>query len=276
MGVRRAEWGVTVTGQANHVVVKAMFTAADRDQLRARLLDRARTDGCIAGAAITGSASHDAADRWSDIDLFFGVAAGNSIEGVLGDWSAFMYQELGALHHFDLRSGPAIYRAFLLPACLEVDLAFTPAAEFGPLGPHFRTVFGAAIERPYVARPDRDHIIGLAWHHVLHARIALERRQLWQAEYWISGIRDHALALACLRFGQPAVYAKGVDGLPAAVTTPFEGALVRALTPTELRRALEVAATLLLGELLEADAALAGRLENPLHELALASPSSAT
>ncbi|MGN6562446.1 MAG: hypothetical protein ACTHMU_07285 [Thermomicrobiales bacterium] len=245
-----------------------MFTAADRDQLRERLLDRARADGRITGAAITGSAAHDAADRWSDIDLFFGVAAGNPIESVLGDWSTFLDQELGALHHFDLRAGPAIYRAFLLPACLEVDLAFTPAAEFGARGPHFRPVFGAARERPIAPGPNRDHLIGLAWHHVLHARTAIERRQWWQAEYWISGVRDHALALACLRYGQTAVYAKGVDGLPREVTAPFEGALVRALTPAELQRALGVATTHLLGEIREADDDLAGRLSSSLLTLA--------
>src|ERR671927_415684 len=211
-----------------------MFAEDDRNQIRARLLVRASENSCVTGAAVTGSASRGAEDRWSDIDLFFGVAADITLEEVLGDWSEFMYQELGALHHFDLQSGSAIYRAFLLPECLEVDLAFTPAAEFGALGPHFRLVFGEAIERPAVAEPDRDHLIGLAWHHVLHARICIERNKLWQAEDWISGVRDHALTLAYLRYGQPARYAKGIDGLPSDVTTQFENALVRALTSSEL------------------------------------------
>jgi hypothetical protein len=245
-----------------------MFTEADRKQIRARLLDRAHRDRRVTGAAITGSASRGAEDRWWDIDLFFGVAAEIAPEEVLSDWSQFMYQELGALHHFDLQSGPATYRAFLLPECLEVDLAFTPAAEFGALGPHFRLVFGEAIERPAVAGPDRDHIIGLAWHHVLHARICIERNKLWQAEYWISGAREHALALACLRFGQPALYAKGVDNLPPEVTMRFADTLVRTLTPSELWRVLGVAAAQLLRELREADANLARRLEGPLLELA--------
>ncbi len=247
-----------------------MFTAADRDQMRVRLLDRARADKRIAGAAITGSASHGAQDRWSDVDLFFGVAEGILIEDALGDWSEFMYQELGALHHFDLQSGPAIYRAFLLPECLEVDLAFTPAAEFGALGPHFKTVFGEAIERPHVPLTNRDHLVGLAWHHVLHARICIERNRPWQAEYWISAVRDHALALACLRLGLTSVYAKGVDGLPPGVTAQFEDALVRALTPSELRRALGAVTTHLLRELREADAGVASRLESSLLDLALA------
>ena len=129
-------------------------------------------------------------------------------------------------------------------------------------------VFGEAIELPAVAEPDRDHIIGLAWHHVLHARICIERNKLWQAEYWISGAREHALVLACLRFGQPALYAKGVDNLPPEVTMRFADTLVRALTPSELWRALGAAAAQLLREFREADADLARRLEGLLLELA--------
>jgi len=249
------------------LTVQAMFTEADRDRVRARLLDRAHADEHITGAAITGSAARGAEDRWSDIDLFFGVVDEIPPEDVLGDWSAFMYQELGALHHFDLRSRGAIYRAFLLPTCLEVDLAFTPAAEFGALGPSFQVVFGEAIKRPHTPPVDRDHTIGLAWHHVLHARICIERNKLWQAEYWISAVRDYALTLACLRFGLPAVHAKGVESLPPELTMPFKDALVRTLTPSELRRALSMAATQLLRELREADVGLADRLEGSLLEL---------
>jgi len=247
--------------------VGTMFSEDDRDRIRARLLDWAHADRHITGAAITGSAARGAEDRWSDIDLFFGVTDETPPEEVLGDWSAFVYQELGALHHFDLRSRGAIYRAFLLPTCLEVDLAYTPAAEFGALGPSFQVLFGEAIERPHTPPVDRDHTIGLAWHHVLHARICIERNKLWQAEYWISAVRDYALTLACLRFGLPSVHAKGVDGLPPEVTMRFEDALVRTLTPSELRRALSVVVTQFLRELREADADLADRLEGSLLEL---------
>ncbi|GIH90820.1 hypothetical protein ACFFMN_26310 [Planobispora siamensis] len=245
-----------------------MFTTGYRRQVRTRLLERAREDGRIAGAAITGSAAHDAEDRWSDIDLFFGVAAGSSLEEVLSDWSDFAYRELGAVHHFDLRSGPAIYRAFLLGELLEIDLGFTPVAAFGPLGTGgFRLVFGEAADRRAGAS-DPGHLIGLAWHHVLHARTSVERGAVWQAEYWISGVRDHTLALACLRLGHPAGYAKGADRLPAEITGPVREALVRALDVGELSRALEAATRALLRELRESDAGVAAALEGPLLDLA--------
>lgn len=244
-----------------------MFTEANRDTLRTFLLERARDDDRITGAAITGSASHGAEDRWSDIDLFFGVADGVVVRDVLMEWSDFMYDHLKALHHFELQAGPATYRAFLLPDGLEIDLGFTPARDFGARGAHFTLVFGHAKDQDAPAI-DRDHIVGLAWHHLLHARMSIERTKPWQAEYWIGGVRDHAFTLASLRLGAAAHYAKGVDTLPREITGPFEDTLVRNLDPDELRRALKAVGARLLHELREADVELADRMERTLRELA--------
>ena len=217
---------------------------------------------------MTGSAADGREDRWSDIDLFFGVADQVALDEVVADWSGYVHGELGALHHFDLKVPAATYRAFLLPSCLEVDLGFTPANRFGPVGPHFRVVFGKAAQPFPAPVPDPGHLTGLAWHHVLHARSSIERDKPWQAEYWISGIRDQTLALACLRLGAPAHYAKGADALPVAVTAGLEDALVRSLELEELRRALRVAARQLLLELAATDAVQAQRLEGTIRALA--------
>ncbi|TDC25500.1 hypothetical protein E1265_06950 [Streptomyces sp. 8K308] len=241
-----------------------MFVEAERDRVRARLLTRARTDADVSAAALTGSAARGAEDRWSDVDLLLAVAPGRVVAEVLGSWSEFVYGELGALHHFDLRSGSTVYRAFLLGDGLEVDLGFTPAAEFGQVGDGgFRVVFGEAVE-PRPAAADARGFVGFAWHHVLRARAAIERNAPWLAEYWISGVRDQVLALACLRLGLPTAYAKGADQLPAGITGPLAEALVRELGAAELRRALAAATRALLDELRAADAALAERLAGPL------------
>jgi hypothetical protein len=42
-------------------------------------------------------------------------------------------------------------------------------------------------------------LAGLSWHHARHAYVCIERGHWWQAEHWISGIRDHAITLACLQ-----------------------------------------------------------------------------
>jgi hypothetical protein len=241
-----------------------VFTVDQRQCVRAQLTARARHDPRITAAALTGSAARDAEDRWSDVDLFLGVADGVAVPDVLADWTAYAYAELGALHHFDLRAGPATYRAFLLADLLEIDLGLTPAAVFGPLGDgEFRVLFGEAVARvPGAADP--DHLIGLAWHHILHARTSIARGAPWQAEHWISALRDHTLALACLRLGLPAAHAKGADRLPPEVTAPLREVLVRSLDTAELSRALRAATRAFLRELRETDAEAAERLEKPL------------
>ena len=115
-----------------------MFTPEERARLRSDLLEYAASDQRIGGAAITGSAAAQCEDRWSDIDLAFGVGATAELPNVLADWTAHMYQQHRALHHLDVRSGGWIYRVFLLPTTLQVDLAFVSATEFRALFPCLR------------------------------------------------------------------------------------------------------------------------------------------
>jgi hypothetical protein len=245
-----------------------MFSTSERDRLRAALITAAHDDERVIGAALTGSASVGREDRWSDIDLAFGLAAGTDTGAVIADWSAVMYADHGAVHHLDMTVGPVVFRVFLLASTLQVDLAFAPAADFGATSPKFALLFGTAVPRPQFTPPDAVELIGLAWLYALHARSCVARGRVWQAEYMISGVRDHVLALACLRHGVPAVQGRGLHELPAEVTEPLTGALVRSLEAAELIRAFRVATRGLLTEITHVDAALARRLEGPLHELA--------
>ena len=69
-------------------------------------------------------------------------------------------------------------------------------------------------------------------------RACIERGRLWQAEHYVGAVRDHALSLACLRQGLPAVQARGYDDLPAETLARFEDAHVASLEPGALRTAL--------------------------------------
>lgn len=241
-----------------------MFTPEERTRLRSDLLERAAADERISGAAITGSAAAGSEDEWSDVDLAFGVADAEQVPNAVSDWTAHMYDRHRAVHHVDVRSGAWLYRVFLLPSSLQIDLAFVPALEFRALTPAFRLVSGEANEARHVPPPSPDNLIGLGWLYALHARSSIARGRLWQAEYMISGIRDHALALACLRHGLPAVHGRGLDRLPHEATAQFEAALVRELTIPELSRAFHVAVEGLLGEIEHKDKDLAVRLQTVL------------
>src|SRR5262245_41235438 len=60
-----------------------LFTIQDRDRVRDHVLDRARTDARVVAGAVVGSLARSDGDRWSDLDLTFGVADGFPIDEVL-------------------------------------------------------------------------------------------------------------------------------------------------------------------------------------------------
>lgn len=242
-----------------------MFTARDRESLRDSLVEAAGADERVIGAALTGSASVGREDRWSDIDLAFGIES--DIAPVIADWTDRMYADHGAVHHTDVVSRHTVYRVFLLGNTLQVDIAFAPADEFGATAPTFRLLSGTAVEQPRTPLPDAVALVGLGWLYALHARSSIERGRVWQAEYMISGVRDHVLALACLRHDVPASQGRGMHLLPPAVTEPVAAALVRSLDETELRRAFRAATDALLAEVRHVDPALADRLTGPLNAL---------
>lgn len=244
-----------------------MFTPEDRNRLRDALIASARADERLTSAALTGSATLGAEDRWSDIDLALGVAAEANRSQVVADWTDRMYRDHGAVHHVDVNWGDVLFRVFLLASTLQVDLAFWPAAEFGAIAPTFRLLFGTARERPGPPAPTVAGLIGMGWLYALHARSSLARGRVWQAEYMISGVRDQVLALACLRHGVPAVQARGIDSLPPEATTAVADSLVRSLDAAELQRAFVAVTNALVAEIEQADAGLARRLASLLRGL---------
>ena len=65
-------------------------------------------------------------------------------------------------------------------------------------------------------------------------------------------MRDHALSLACLREGLPAVQARGYDDLSAETLARFDAAHVAAVEPDALRAALAASVLALMREGAEA------------------------
>jgi predicted nucleotidyltransferase len=225
-----------------------VFSIEQRDRVHDRLVEMAREDPRVVAAAVVGSRARGAGDRWSDVDLTFGLAAGASLTDVLTDWTRSIEREFRAVHLFDLPFLSSMYRVFLLPGNLQFDLSFTPGAEFGALGPNFALLYGEAVERAPIPPPSAESLLGLGVHHAVRARFCIERGRPLQAEYWISGVRDQALALSCLRHGLAPGHARGYDDLPGEVTASFPGALVRSVDRAELSRALGGAVEILLRE----------------------------
>src|SRR5256714_1385519 len=200
------------------------------------MLQLAEEDERVVAGAAVGSLADGSGDAFSDLDLTFGIADGVPVAHVLDGWTRTLTEELDAVQLADLVAGPTIYRVFLLPEALQFDLSMTPATEFRPGGPRFQLLFGETaaddsevrtrspgglfIPTPAVA----GDIFGWGVIYALHARSCIERGRVWQAGHYVDAVRDHALSLACLNPGLPAVQARGYDQLPPEALARFGGA----------------------------------------------------
>jgi hypothetical protein len=241
-----------------------VFTVEQRDALLERLLRLAEDDERVVAGAAVGSLAVDGGDRFSDLDLSFGIADQVPVADVLDDWTRTLI-ELDAVQLAELERGATTYRVFLLPDALQFDLSMTPAAQFRPTGPRFRLLFGetaagdAEIPKPpsagelFIPTPSLTPDL-FSWGviYALHARACIERGRVWQAEHYVGAVRDHALSLACLRQGLAAVQARGYDDLSDEILARFDNAHVGAVEPDALRRALAASVRALMREGFEA------------------------
>jgi hypothetical protein len=200
------------------------------------------------------------------VDLTFGIADHVQVPDVLDDWTRTLFDELDAVPLAELERGPTTYRVFLLEDALQLDLSMTPAAQFRPTGPRFRLLVGetaagesetptplAAGDLFLPTPPVAGDIFGWGVIYALHSRACIERGRGWQAEHYVGAVRDHALALACLREGVTAVQARGYDDLSTETLARSEEAHVGSLEPAGLRAALAGSVLALMSEGAEAD-----------------------
>jgi hypothetical protein len=258
-----------------------MFTVEQRDALRERVLGLGEKDERVVAGALVGSLAVDGGgDRYSDVDMTFGIADDVRVADVLDDWTRTLAGELDAVQLADLERGPTTYRVFLLRDLLQFDLSMTPSARFRPAGPRFRLLFGetapdeAGADTPTgpgdlsIATPAIPHdIFGWGVIYALHTRVCIERGRLWQAEHYVGALRDHALSLACFREGRTVSQARGYDDLSAETLARFEGSRVGVLEPGVLREALAVSVLALMHEGVEAGLPHAGIVADRLAEL---------
>jgi hypothetical protein len=214
-----------------------MFTLEERDRLREYVLELARGDERVVAGAEVGSLSLGGGDRWSDLDLTFGIADGVELTGVLDDWTSDLVSRFEAVLLFDLAAGSAVYRVFLMADLLQLDVSVAAASEFRPTSPRFKLLFGEAHEPEYPPPPPRENAVGWAVMWARHARVCIEREHWWQAEHAITQLRYRAMESACLRHDLPASFGRGFDRLPDEDSDPFKGAIVRSLYRDELLRA---------------------------------------
>ncbi len=248
-----------------------IFTPRQRDATLAWVLHRGEEDLRLEAGVVTGSMGSGTADRWSDIDVAFVVDDSESSDLVATDWVAGLSRELAVAHHYATAFGPTLVRGFLLDNGLEVDLSFTPSADFAvwaPVRVSFdrtgRATRAAESAQPWTPTPAWSDQAGYAWHDVVHACVAVNRHKPWRALFYLQRVRNRTLTLASERHGHDASEFVHVDALPAAERDPLLATLVDRLEPETLLGAIDAATRAFLDELARGEPTLAARLKQPL------------
>ncbi len=245
----------------------SVFTAEHRERLRTQLVSAAENDPHLCGAAHTGSAASGRLDRWSDIDLALCLKPTAAHDQVVAEWTNRLYQNHTAVAHVDVMRGPTLFRVFLLKNTLQVDIAFWSADDFAAIGPNFQLIFGDAKPPRPSPPPNPQSLIGMAWLYALHVRSSLARGRNLQAEYMLSGMRNHVFELTCLRCGTIAHQGRGLDDLPAAERDTAAACLPESLEPAKLQHAFQNTMQALLKEIRHADPELEAKLSSTLNSM---------
>lgn len=248
------------------------FTAAERAAVLDDLVAAARADPTITAAAQVGSAARGEEDEWSDIDLALRLTVGVSPIAAVPGWTQRLYERHDAVDHLDVWSGTALYRVFLLRSTLQVDLSLWPDLDFRAVGGSFRLVFGSAAVPSSAEPPEAAALAQVGWLYALHLRSALARGRTWQAVHLLDGLRDHVVALACLRFGLPTHEGRGVDRLPAEVLDRMATTRPAGLDPARLGHSFTACVAMLVDELSRHDPAHADRVRATLSALSPSGP----
>jgi predicted nucleotidyltransferase len=244
-----------------------MFSPREREGLRAALIEEARADRDVVGAALVGSVATGREDAWSDIDLVLQVSKHAQPSAVADRWTAQFYDDRGAVHHVDVVADGVLYRVFLLKSSLQVDVSFWPEDRFGATEVGFTLIFGTPQPPEEASVLDGSRVVGMAWLYALHARSAINRGRPWQAVMMLDSLRDQILVLCCLRHGLNPHHGREADRLPTAFLKTLTDARAASTDLDEIARSNAALLRLLSAEANLHDPALALRLAAPLRVL---------
>ena len=244
-----------------------MYSKEYRNKVQSSIITFAKADVRIIDCAIVGSESIEKNDEWSDIDLTFGVSAEAEIPKILLGWNELMAKNFKANVLFDLAFRESIYRVYLLPNALQVDLSFTPTEHFGAITEKFKLIFGKEKARNSKPIPKLKTIFGYAVLYALKTRCSIEREKFWQAHYLLEKFKENIMTMKCLSENLNPFDGRDYDNLSELFLAQIESSLIDSPNRNNLDKSLMVLTKVLISET-KNNSRLNYKFENELKQIA--------
>jgi hypothetical protein len=142
-----------------------VFTVEQRDALRELVLRLAEEDERVVAGAAVGSLAEDGGDRFSDLDLTFGIADHVEVADVLDDWTRTLIDELDALQLAELERGVpgdifgwGVIYALHARACIERGRVWQAEHYVGAVRDHALSIACLRQELPAVQARGYDDL----------------------------------------------------------------------------------------------------------------------
>jgi predicted nucleotidyltransferase len=245
-----------VTGSANQPTHPARnhFSPSERQRVLGRLLDALRQDPQLTGVLVVGSGAEGFDDAYSDIDLCVVLARAEEVRPAFQAWGVRFQQLLPVFYAGESARGPgSTLWVLLLDNFLEIDAGFLSLDALEARWGRWHTVVDRVGQIEPQMQRSRAHrsgphlplvyerLVGWTWHYVIHATVAAQRGQAWQALYELEQIRQRTIVLRGTRAGVETKRYRHVDRLPAAFLADVQRTLVADLSRPARMRAIRQA-----------------------------------
>ena len=218
-----------------------------------RVLDALEADERITGVLVVGSGSVGFDDDYSDIDLCIVCPDGQTLS-IYQDWRERFEKLLPVIGCSPVTYGPHSHLyALLLDGFLELDAGFIGMGSLAAKRERWKVAFDRSgniadiMTRNWANRPQVDlkseylrRADGI-WHHILHVRQALRRRQVWRARHYLETVRNLIMELAGIRLGLEMNHFRDADKLPNELLSDIEQTIPTGIMEAEILHALACA-----------------------------------
>lgn len=226
----------------------SIFRTADRQKVLDEIIVFTQQHEHIVSLIAIGSASYGFIDELSDLDMIVAIDRDENRQAVMEFVSSQLSRRLNLIYFKQIPEGNL--QIYLADNDLEIDIGYGPYTHAAATRAHWKVLFDktgtvdqamrASWEQHEMTPKSDEYQKKLAacsdtvWHNLMHAAVAIKRRQPWRAISEIELARNSYLDLLGCRYALDTGRGRDVDKLPEAELAILKKTLVSSFSQESL------------------------------------------